>query len=474
MAKRRSKKIDDFGQFIPGCFKYHGALTYDEFEKMTEAEQRLRAKRDVIWPNIDALQLVADGEDNFLVYVKTRIRRFTYAVPKAHNNDFVERAKNYVKSLTELRDAVMALKTENELYTFARNVRGLHPEWDACVETYKIYSISWNMNSMRNRCIELNFPYNNKKKSSERKQAFKLSPLDKIEREGPDYRKSKNSTERKWENTFSFRGVVFGASVPQKERQDDLNYGYDGLMDLAVGLNIANSDVSLGGRLNISFAARGRGFSGTGGHYEVLAEVINMTRLRGAGTFAKLWFHAMDDLLAKFCGITSGHLASQADDDEKKKLPKSFNALITALKVDDEGNETSFYQGSAKFDKHFRKNAYGGWNANSEMVARAFACYLKDCIGCKSDYIIAHADSFHWEHENEALYAIPQGEERDLFNGMFDILFNDLRKIGFFHERPIEMPSQPVAQSKVSGMPQTVSTSNDENENISGKQISLF
>lgn len=448
MARRKKRKIKDFGEFIPGCAKHHGAMSYEEFEKMSEAEQRLKAKREAVWPNIDSLQLVKDGEDNFLVYLKFRIRRKTLAVPKVHNNDFLARAKEYVKSMTELRDAVMGIKDEEEMRDFLRTVRYNHMEWSNCVSLYELQNISYNFNSLRNRCIQLNFPYNNKKDVAERKKTFKLAPLENIERDGPDYRKGKNVKEKNWENRFQFRGVVFGNAVPQKERQDDLNFGYDGLIDIATALDIADSDLSFGGKLNISFAARGRGNS-SAGHYEVLYEVINMTRLRGAGTFAKLWFHALDDALAKFCGITSGHLASEADENEIDKIPASFTALIEAFKEDDDGKATAFYLGSAQFDKYFRKNKFGSWGANAEMASRAFACYLKDCLGYKSDYIVAHADSYKWNYENEKLCAIPQGEERRIFNKMFDKMFFDLKEIGFFHERPIELPTQPKAKLAV-------------------------
>lgn len=466
-----TKKINDFGDFIPGCFKYHGAMTLEEFEKMSEAEQRLKAKRESVWPAIDAEDLVKNGEDNFLVYIKTRIRRMTFATPNSKNDDFTAVAKAYVKTLSEVRDAVMNLKDENEVYTFCRSIRREHPEWSYCLELYKVQSITWNMTYMRNRCIELNFPYNTKKKADERKKAFKLTPLENIEREGTDYRKGINSTEKKWENAFQFKGVVFGNAVTQKERQDNLNYGFDGIKDLAIALDIADSDVSFGGRLNISFGARGRGHAD--GHYECLYEVINMTRIRGAGTFAKLWFHALDDILAKKCGITSGHLASQADENEKKLLPASFNALMYSIKMDDAGVTTSFYDGSGTFNKLFMKGAYGGWDSGSEMVARAFACYLKDCICNKSDYIIAHADSYHWEYEDAEVYAVPQGEERKFFNERFEDLFDELKAIGFFHKRPIELPKPKPERKRKKDEEQTTSSFHYD-ENVQFEQMCLF
>lgn len=427
----KKNKIDDFGEFIPGCYKHHGAMTYEEFMNMSEAEQRLRARRESVWKPIEAESLVASGEDNFIVYMKHRIRLLTYAVPKVFNEDeFKETAAEYIKSLSALRDAVMDLKDDTQLYDFLKDKKN-HKEYTGCIDILNLGRFRYNLSSLRDRCIKMNYPYNKRKTQEKRKETFKLAPLESVERTGPDYRNG-DVKEKEWEQNFKFRGVVFGASVPQKERQDDLNYGYDGIMDMAYALDITNASMSFDGRLGISFGARGRGHAS--GHYECISEVINMTRLRGAGTFAKLWFHALDDALAKFCGIKNGKLASEADENERKRLPHEFNVLIDALKYDDIGRETCFHLGSSSFDKHF----FGKWDKTAEMAARAFACYLKDTINAKSDYVIAHADAYQWEYENEKLYAIPQGEERDLFNELFDSLFSKLKKMGFLHARAAE------------------------------------
>lgn len=435
MAKRNQnvQLIDDFGEFIPGSAKHRGAMTLEEFNKMTEAEQRLKAKRDVVWPVIDAEEAINNGADKFVTFMQTKIRRMTMAVPRSHNNDFVERSKEYVKALAEFRDVVMNLKTFDDLDEFLEDVKN-HGEWSNCVSIYKVYSIRWNMSKWVAKFNASNFP--TKRKHSKRKKAFKLPPLAGIEREGEDYRKGKDSNEDRWMKKFAFRGVVFGASVPQKERQDDLNCGEDGFTDLAVALDMSNQDVSMNGRLSVSFAARGRGHSG--GHYEIVERIMNLTRSSGAGTVAKLWFYAFDHLLAEYCGITSGHFASEATEEEKALLPASFNLLISSLKYDIDGEETNFYKGSKNFDQHFRRGAYGAWGSNAEMASRAFACYVKDCLGCKSDYLIAHADAYEFEYENKCLCAIPQGEERELFNEYFDKVFADIKKMGFFHDRPFD------------------------------------
>ena len=97
------------------------------------------------------------------------------------------------------------------------------------------------------------------------------------------------------------------------------------------------------------------------------------------------------------------------------KLPASFVDLVKSLKRDAEGKPTDYYRGSRQFDKHFAKDAFGRWDSNCEMAARAFACYVKDVLGYKSDDLIAHADVYVFEYDDQGICAIPQGEEREKF-----------------------------------------------------------
>ena len=77
------------------------------------------------------------------------------------------------------------------------------------------------------------------------------------------------------------------------------------------------------------------------------------------------------------------------------------------------------------------------------MFARAFACYVKDTLGCESDYLIAHADAFIFEFEDQRACAIPQGEERDILNELFDALIYQLKQDGLLHKKKAkrEIPS---------------------------------
>ena len=49
--------------------------------------------------------------------------------------------------------------------------------------------------------------------------------------------------------------------------------------------------------------------------------------------------------------------------------------------------------------------------------------------------MIAHADCYVFEYENQGYSAIPQGEEREILNEVFDQLVFRLKMDGFFHQR---------------------------------------
>jgi hypothetical protein len=55
----------------------------------------------------------------------------------------------------------------------------------------------------------------------------------------------------------------------------------------------------LNGDLAIAFGARGQGLSGAKAHYEPDYGVINLTKMKGAGSLAHEWFHSLDHFLAR-------------------------------------------------------------------------------------------------------------------------------------------------------------------------------
>ena len=212
-----------------------------------------------------------------------------------------------------------------------------------------------------------------------------------------------------------------------------MDYCYDALLDLAEALQISDKDIAFDGTLALAFGARGS--SKASAHYEPLRQVINMTKMHGAGSTAHEWMHALDAKISLFYGLDNKLELASANTREWNCLPEEFTSLVKALQKDAEGNVTDYYKGSKKFDKMYAKDSFGYWASPSEMLARAFACYVKDVLGVKSDYLIAHADCYVFEYENQSACAIPQGEEREIFDEMFDRLFFKLKEDGLLkHE----------------------------------------
>ena len=126
--------------------------------------------------------------------------------------------------------------------------------------------------------------------------------------------------------------------------------------------------------------------------------------------------------------------------------------------------ETDFYKNSIRMGKECEKDG-GYWESNTEMTARAFACYIKDKLAPEiSDYLAGHADSAATfatgkDGKMEILKAFPEGEERKAINAVFDEVFADLKREHFLthsdHPQTLE-ETRPVAEptpSRMDSMP---------------------
>ncbi len=116
--------------------------------------------------------------------------------------------------------------------------------------------------------------------------------LDELKRENLPKRIDRDVTTEDFIKDLGFRGVEFGNWSAQDERQRIINMAYDGLMDLAEIMGVPPKAMSLNGSLGMAFGARGGGRFLA--HYEPGKLVINMTKLRGGGSMAHEWAHAMD------------------------------------------------------------------------------------------------------------------------------------------------------------------------------------
>ena len=116
--------------------------------------------------------------------------------------------------------------------------------------------------------------------------------------------------------------------------------------------------------------------------------------------------------------------------------------------------ETDFYRNSVRMGKECEKDG-GYWDSNTEMTARAFACYIKDKLPYSSDYLAGHADcavTFVTEKSGDltVLKAFPEGEERRAINAVFDEIVAGLKReqILTHSDVTLPLPVQPLAENE--------------------------
>ena len=261
------------------------------------------------------------------------------------------------------------------------------------------------------------------------KQNFRLTELDRFSRIGREILQSEeNVSPERFTETFPVKGGEFGNWLSNKERQSHLNMAYQAFSDLAEVLEIKPADVTFGGKLSIAFGSRGRGGqSAASAHFEPLLEVINLTKMHGAGCLAHEWGHAMDHFLA---ASVRDPMAMATETHYLSAYSPVLKKLLNAMTRRDDGTLTDFYVGSCQFDKMYRKSGHGYWSSRCEMFARAFDCYIKDkltALGYRNDYLTSNADSFTCSADDgTTMYAYPTGETRTVLNSLFDQLIREI------------------------------------------------
>ncbi|NRA62094.1 MAG: hypothetical protein HRU25_14585, partial [Psychrobium sp.] len=262
---------------------------------------------------------------------------------------------------------------------------------------------------------------------------------------GADYRDGKDASPEMFDEAFGFRGVQFGNWVENHKRINDLNYAYDGLMDLASILNVPPKALSLNGELGLAFGARGR--AGAMAHYESGSIVINLTKKMGSGTLAHEWFHALDNYFARVDKLTSGKMGVGAFMTEHQRAfgfhdktsnsfresgPNDFNVrkevydAFKAIKKSIE-QETKMVARAARLDK-YRSKDY--WGTVREMAARSFERYVIDKLdrqGFESDYLANIVKESSTDASDKlSEYPYPLATEMDAVNKAYDNLFDTL------------------------------------------------
>lgn len=240
-------------------------------------DEKVLSNFDIFVYDNDNVKLTIDYNNRTVIEVKEGLgKRFIY--PKEDFADILTWKENTI--------FIMDLTTRNII---KNNLENIDAAEKFILENYKQQS---------------NEKTNN---SKNRKKKFIPEQLKYITRDGEDYRNNRNITGEDMLKTFQFKGGEFGNWLNENDRQQSLNYGYDALLDLSKALSISPTDISLDGKLSIAFGSRGSGDALA--HYEPTREVINLTKMRGAGSLAHEWGHALDDIIGKQLGY-SGFLTN--------------------------------------------------------------------------------------------------------------------------------------------------------------------
>lgn len=152
---------------------------------------------------------------------------------------------------------------------------------------------------------------------------------------------------------------------------------------------------------------------------------------------------------------------------ERERL-EIFERMLSGMQTQDPPQigrvETDYYKNSKRMGQECEKDG-GYWESNTEMTARAFACYIKDKLAPEiSDYLAGHADSAVTivtgkDGKTEILKAFPEGEERKAIHAVFDEVFADLKRQHFLthsdHPQTLEAvrPAAVPPPSRLDSMP---------------------
>lgn len=273
------------------------------------------------------------------------------------------------------------------------------------------------------------------------KKRFVPPQLEHIKRTGMDFRDGQDVTGENMLETFGLRGGEFGNWENQNDRQTNLNMAFEAFKDLAKALNMSDKDISLGGKLAMAWGARGSGSALA--HFERADNVINLTKLRGAGSLAHEWGHALDCYIARVEYPNSVGMATENGAYRSSPVYEVMEAIKYTIK-DGVRVQSQFYTDAMALDKNYstagnQKGSQGDgyWHSNVELFARAFATYVLDKLGSdRNDYLCGHAETAVPDFKNDRLiYTYPRGEERKAINKAFDHLIDHLKTRAILKDR---------------------------------------
>ena len=461
---------------------------------MNEIERSEYTTKKNVWQPLKYKQMKEDG---YTPECTSYIKRVKDAIPPSSNTKDINLQIEYILFIEDIREILLSEKTDLEKLaekTLAYIREKYYQDGKANELKNKLNDVLFYKNLISKIKLQkwygqeykdIDFNWSNMIRANTSKKTTENSPkipkkpyLSFISRTNPDWITDSIDTEI-FQDTFKFRAGEFGNWVNQSERQENLNHAFNALKDLADTLNIEDKSVGLNNTLAIAFGSRGK--TSALAHYEPARKVINLTKIRGAGSLAHEWFHALDNYLGYLFSNNTGEFltnliydkttTSSCDQElykvinelifnikyreisieEKERYEESAKKLEEYLSIDSDlgfikqesiindnikyilqqiqeekyiEKESKYWNDAVAIDK--KENKY--WSKMTELVARAFESYITDKIG-QSDYLVAHADERTFSDKTKwRANAYPISSERKNINLIFDKLFKVLKE----------------------------------------------
>lgn len=205
---------------------------------------------------------------------------------------------------------------------------------------------------------------------------------------------------------LGMRGVQFGNSVTDEERQHHLTKASEAFADMADVLGLPDEFISMGGKLGIAFGARGK--AGASAHYEPSTKVINLTRNNGVGSLAHEWGHFFDNMQAG----AEGKYASESANPEYRAWNNASGAYRMRL-----GDALLPFVRDGRISE---EKARDYWRSTREVFARSFEQYVQHKLQSngRDNTYLAGLDKF-----GDAAVLWPNAEEIKAMAPHFDKIF---------------------------------------------------
>ncbi len=214
--------------------------------------------------------------------------------------------------------------------------------------------------------------------------------LSSAEREGPKTGLTNMKKQAEYlTKTAGMRGIQWGNSVTDDEREHHLGHVANSFKDLTDILELPEEMGSFNGKLGLAIGARGKGTALA--HYEPSTNVINLTRKGGVGSLAHEWGHFFDKTIAQTHGIAGSAFLSEHVAFQDSEVSKAMDELTKSEAWGEHRADSRKTLRAMQELGMSEKASY--WLSTREMFARAFEIYVQHKLkgeGRKNTYLSGH------------------------------------------------------------------------------------